>query len=104
MIPAEAISAPVVPVDFLVFPSAFEQANLEFLGRLVARYSPLGALEMVKKYLEIKCAELNLLPFGVIENSWDALRLGIQPFFVFCIHVQKVLPKRLQSGGKVTTK
>ena len=34
-----AISAPVVPAEFLVFPSAFEHANLEFLGRLVARYS-----------------------------------------------------------------
>ena len=36
-----------------------------------------------KKYEKIKCAELNLLPFGVIENSWDALRLGIQPFLCF---------------------
>ena len=38
VIPAEAISAPVVPVEFIIFSSAFEQASLELLGCLVARY------------------------------------------------------------------
>ena len=73
-----------------------------FFGPQVAKL--IWAPEIVKKYKKIKCAEFNLLPFGVIENSWDALRLGIQPFLCFTCMCKKCTQKDHQSGGKVTTK
>ena len=66
--------------------------------------------EIVKKCQKIKCAELKLLPFGIIENSWDALRLGIQPFWYFyhfcvlCFNDPKVNPEWPQSESRVTPK
>ena len=90
-----------------VLPAA---ARSSFFKTWALRTREPWALEIVKKYEKIKCAELNLLQNGVIEKFWDALRLGIQPFLCFyhfcvlCLNDPNMTPKWLQSDPGVTPK
>ena len=62
---------------------ATEWTDRELLGRPVARYSAVFVFYCTQN-VKIDFLKFNLLPNEPIESFWDALWLGIRPFFCFC--------------------
>ena len=62
---------------------------------LAARYSAMFVFFIVK----IEFLKLNLLPNRAVESFWDALWLGIRPFFYFCRKSGKI--QECRRGGWV---
>ena len=62
---------------------------------LAARYSAIFVFFIVK----IEFLKLNLLPNRAVESFWDALWLGIRPFFYFCRKSGKI--QECRRGGWV---